>query len=213
MEKHTVTIGDFLADHAVNRSVAELGFRLAWPILQTARMGRYQRRDDAHYEPSAFIAAVADASGKTVRSVDTVWQRNVFDAQRADVRYGSLVHFNDSLVIALYNARWQRLKEQMIAAYGYGGHNDVHDALWACIRREVAQPLGFQFWDNSGEAPISSAGESLATTLYYLLASAMVGDIGSVDAMERLVRLEARWIPIGEKKGKAGSWLAVAPAL
>ncbi len=214
MDGRTLSLSDFIGERAIAARTAERGLRLTWLLLQKARLRRYERPDGARFETEAFRDAVLKATGRNVRDVRTRFMRHVFDAAERELRYGGLVEFNDSLAVALYIARWQPLKARLIEAYGYGdGMNGVHDGLLACIRREVADPLGFQFWDNAEEAPISSAGESLATGPYYLLASAMVGDDRGVEEMDGLAKLLARWIPVGEIKNEPGAWLAVASAI
>ena len=210
----TTSLGDLVGSRAVNGAVAELGMRFAWPILERARQGLYKRPGTVTFDVTAFQKAVLDATGRRVRSVRTRYQKNVFDVSDPEIRYGALVHFNDSLAIALYNANWEKtLKPQMISTYGRDKYDNVRDELWACIRREVCEPLGFQFWDDPEAMPISSSGESVATSLHYLLSAAMVGDEETVRRLDGIIRLLTKWIPIGEMKNEPGTWLAIASAV
>jgi hypothetical protein len=206
-------LGDYVSRFSVDPAVAERGLRMVWPILEKAELLNYERPRGARFDPSDFKEAVFNATGKRVLDVQTLYQRNVFDCSDPAIRYGGQVTYNDSLAIALYNANWQRIKERLIATYGYEDYNDVHDGLWERIKEEVAQPLGFQYWDNPFDGAISTGGESLFTAMRYVLLSAMVGDEETIKRLDGMLRLVAKWIPIGEIGGKPGRWLAVASAV
>lgn len=212
MHEDQLSLGDFIGSNAADSTTAERGMRLAWPILQKARIGRFDRSGEARFDAATFIDPIKTATGLAPAGVRMIMQRNVFAAVSGETRYGDLVDFNDSLAVALLNANWQRLKQRYDARYGYGKYWPFHDRLWARLRRDVADRLDFQFWDNPGETPISSAGESLATCLYYLLAPAAQGDRDAVERMSGLIKLMAKAIPIGQIKKEPGIWLLVAPS-
>lgn len=212
MQGQGLSLGDFIGANAVDRETAELGMRLAWPILQKARLGRFERSGDVHFDASVFGGPIERATGLAVGRTRMIMQREVFEPKRGETFYGDLVEFNDSLAVALMNAHWQRLKEKLEARYGHDKYWPFHDGLWTCIRRDVAQPLKFQFWDDPDVMPISSAGESLATGLYYLLSSAAQGDRETVERMSGLIKLMTKALPIGRIKKEPGTWLLVAPS-
>lgn len=212
MDGGTTSLGDLIGANAVDRGIADLGMRLAWPILQKARLGRFERSGETRFDAAAIATPIEDAVGIRPAGVRIFMQRDVFEAKPGETRYGDVVEFNDSLAVALLNARWQRLKGLLEARYGYNAYWTFHDSLWAGIRRDVAQPFGFQFWDDPGVTPISSAGESLATTLYYLLASAAMGDAETIERMSGLVKLMSKAVPVGAIKKEPGQWLLVAPS-
>jgi hypothetical protein len=212
MRTDPLSLGDFIGTNAVDREVADLGMRLAWPILQKARLGRFERSGDLRLDVEAFRDGIETATGLQPTSIFLLMQANVFAAKSGETRYGDLVDFNDSLGIKLLNANWKRIKDLLVARYGHGNYDAFHDGLWASIRRDVALPLRFQFWDDPGETPISSAGEALATSLYYLLVPAALGDRAQVERMSPLIKLLAKAIPIGQIKDKPGAWLVVAPS-
>lgn len=211
MQGQALSLGDFMGANAADRSTAELGMRLIWPVLQKARLGRYQRSGEVRFDAETFSGPIERAVGKRPARARLVTQKNVFEARAGETRYGDLVEFNDSLAIALYNAHWKRLRSLYDARYG-PDRNAFHDGLWASIRRDVAQPLGFQFWDDPDVMPLSSAGESLATTLFYALAFAAQGDGASVERLGELLKLMTKAIPIGAVKKEPGTWLFVAPS-
>lgn len=212
MEGQCLSLGDFVGAHAADAATAGLGMRLVWPLLQKARLGRYERSGETRFDLETFAVPVERATGLRLAKTRLVMQKDVFEAKRGETRYGDLVDFNDSLAIALYNAHWRRLRALYDARYGPGHHDAFHDGLWAAIRRDVAQPLRFQFWDDPDVMPISSAGESLATTLFYALAFAAQGDGEAVERLSGLVKLATKAIPIGAVKKEPGTWLFVAPS-
>ncbi|HTM68943.1 MAG TPA: hypothetical protein VL426_06635 [Candidatus Binatia bacterium] len=212
MQGSDLSLGDFIGSNAVDRPVADLGMRLAWPVLQKARLGRYDRSGETTFDAASLCDPVERATGVHPLSVRLHTQRDVFEARRGETRYGDLVDFNDSLAVALLNGNWKRLRALYDARYGRDGYHAFHDGLWTAIRADVARPLRFQFWDDPDVMPISSAGESLATTLFYLLAFATQGDREAVERLSGLAKLVGKAIPIGAVKKEPGTWLFVAPS-
>jgi len=212
MQGQGLSLGDFIGANAADRDTAELGMRLAWPIIQKARLGCYERSGEVRFDTESFREPIERATGLSVDRVRLVMQRNVFEAKRGETRYGDLVDFNDSLAVALMNGNWQRLKGLLDARYGHGNYWPFHDGLWSCIRRDIAGPLRFQFWDDPDVMPISSAGESLATGLYYLLSSAALGDRETVERLSGLIKLMTKALPVGRITKEPGTWLLVAPS-
>lgn len=210
--KEALSLGDFIGANAADRPTADLGMRLAWPILQRARLGRWERQGDVRLDVESFVGPLELATGDRIARARIVMQRDVFEPKRGETFYGDLVEFNDSLAIRLLRRNWERLRALYDARYGPRKYDPFHDGLWAAIRRDVAQPLRFQFWDDPDVMPISSAGEAVATSLFYLLAFAAQGDRESVERLSGLVKVLTKAVPIGEIKKEPGTWLFVSPS-
>lgn len=210
IHKTDLSLGDFIGSNAVDRSVADLGMRLAWPLLQKAALGKFER-GEGRYEPAMFTDPVFKAVHQDVGDVEIHFLADPF-SDTSQTQYGDRVEFNDSLSVALGNANWQNIKERLEARYGYNAYWEFHDGLWWCIKRDFGLRLGFEFWDDPWQTPKSSAGESLAASLYYLLAPAALGDRDTVERMSGLMKILPKAVPIGQIKNKPGTWLAVAPS-
>lgn len=199
------SIPRFLSARGAPSRLAVGAVEIAGPVLLAADGRRPKVVPIRPASDDDVRRAITLATGRDVAAVARVGVSGLGDETRA--AYNEAVPFEGSLHLRLLERHFDGIRSRVFAAYGRAAWPAFKDDLWSALRTQVAYPLGLRFWDDPDDGPVSSVGESVMTSLFYLFAAAATDDAPSVDAITPLVRLFPSVVPIGEMTARPGTWL------
>lgn len=195
----------FLSARGTPSRLAVGATEIAGPVLYAAAGRRLKVVPIRPASDDDVRHAIALATGRDVATVARVSVAGLGDERGA--AYNEAVPFEGSLHLRLLERHFDGIRSRVFATYGRASWPNFKDGLWDALRSEVAYPLGLRFWDDPDDGPVSSVGESVMTSLFYLFAAAATDDAQRVEELTPLVKLFPAIAPIGELSARPGTWL------
>lgn len=199
------SISRFLSARGTPSRIAVGATEIAGPVLHAAAGRRLKVVAIRPPSDDQVRLAISAATGRDVAAVARIRVAGLGDETGA--AYNAAVPFEGSLHLRLLERHFDGIRDRVCAMHGRAAWPTFKDGLWDALRAQVAYPLGLRFWDDPDDGPVSSVGESVMTSLFYLFAAAATDDAARVEDLTPLVRLFPAIAPIGEMASHPGTWL------
>jgi len=190
----------FLADRSKDRSFGCQSAEFIVSYLKLIESGQYRLTPQPEAELIGIGRAIGLAVAKPVHRLETLSLSGLAaGGDRPVPVYGG----------GLSDALMMRHSETLARKLNYALRSRLYDLLEA----ELLTPLGGLLL---GDGPVVDqsvrrfACSALSETFYFHLGYVLAGEKRRAAKLEPLVRLLAKFVPLGEKTGEKGTWIVLA---